>query len=654
MNSINREEDSSMVAKPRVYSLIFSLLLTMLWSCNLVSHSSDIPGIELETSTFSEDATIQNSPTTTVSPSAPGLDETAIPAENLDASRAASSSINAFFESSWRSLMLRDPEWVLAEGLSEEYGLQGAELTDISDEYQQETMRLVQSILDELHSYGRDTLTPEEKISYDVYEWYLQDQLNRADFMYHDYLATFYPVTSVHDGTLYFFSDLHPITDMQEAEDYITRLQKVELKFSQLIDGLELREHVGVIPPRFSLQWALPGVNNMAKAPADQTPFYQAFERKLSGLKDIDQKKKTELLQRAEKAIQESVLPAYQELAHYLEHQVSISPLDDGLWQFESGIDYYDYLLHHFTTTEMSSEEIHQLGLRELERIHAEMDAIFENLDYPKDASLGALFNRVAQDSGFVSGPKLLETYQAILAEADQNLGAAFDLRPQAELVVIHSPIKGMYVSPSLDGTRPGAFHAGPSDAREQVYAMPTLAFHEGIPGHHFQIALAMEADLPTFRNLMRFTGYAEGWALYAEQLAAELGWYEDDPYGNLGRLQAEAFRAARLVVDTGIHTKGWTFEEARKFFTENTGFEIGDSVNPDHEIARYIVWPGQATAYKVGMLKFLELRQRAMERLGEQFDLKEFHNIMLRNGSMPLEVLERLIDDYIDNKLSS
>jgi uncharacterized protein (DUF885 family) len=182
---------------------------------------------------------------------------------------------------------------------------------------------------------------------------------------------------------------------------------------------------------------------------------------------------------------------------------------------------------------------------------------------------------------------------------------------------------------------------------------MPTLAYHEAIPGHHLQIALAQEADLPAFRTAVGFTGFAEGWALYAERLAWELGWYDDDPYGDLGRLQAEAFRAARLVVDTGIHARRWTFQQALDFFVENVGFERGDSVNPELEIARYVVWPGQSTSYLVGMLETLALRQRALDRLGDRFDLKEFHTVVLRNGSMPLEVLERVVDGYVESKLA-
>jgi uncharacterized protein (DUF885 family) len=394
-------------------------------------------------------------------------------------------------------------------------------------------------------------------------------------------------------------------------------------------------------------------VDSLANASPDHTPFYEAFRAKVGALEDASDAEKQALLKSAEAAIEESVLPAYKALADYLKHLESVAPTKDGLWQFERGNDYYQYTLRHHTTTDMTADEIHELGLKELERVHAEMRIIFDELGYPQDERLPDLFDRVARDSGTVPPNKVFDTYESLVAEADQNLDEVFDIRPEAKVIVISSPIRGMYVSGSLDGSRPGAFHAGPGTSNEEWYAMPTLAYHEAIPGHHFQIALAQESDLPSFRNAIGFTGYAEGWALYAERLAWELGWYEDDPYGNLGRLQAEAYRAARLVVDTGLHAKRWTFDEAVEFFIENTGFESGDSVEPAHAIARYIVWPGQATAYKIGMIKILELRQRAMDQLGDRFDIKEFHRVVLSNGSMPLEVLERVVQDYIDAQLA-
>jgi uncharacterized protein (DUF885 family) len=562
--------------------------------------------------------------------------------------------LDEFFEVSFRELSMRDPEGVLTAGVAEIWGLEGAELTNISDTHIRETYGMYETVLEMLRAYDREALSPEQQISYDVYEWYLEDEVRGKAFMYHDYPATFFFVTSVPEDLIQFFSDLHPIASRQDAEDYVARLEQVDTKLDQLIEGLRLREEAGVVPPKFAIQWGAYGWRNLANSSATSTPFYQALEEKLGGVDGISAGERKELLASAEKAIEVSVLPAYGKLVEYLRHQESIATTDDGVWKLPDGEEYYAYALRHHTTTSLTADEIHELGLRELERIHAEMRTTFDELGYPEGESLVAAFDRVAVDGGRVSGNQVVEMYEKLIEEADRNLDPAFDIRPKAEVIVVGAPYGGYYVHPAVDGSRPGAFYAGVSGGGEDLYGMATLAYHEAIPGHHTQIAIAQEADLPAFRTAVGFTGYAEGWALYAERLAAELGWYEDDPYGNLGRLQHEAFRAARLVVDTGIHAQNWTFDEAEEFFIENVGFSPSDSVNPEHQIARYVVWPGQSTAYKIGMIKILELRQKMMDQLGDQFNLKEFHNVVLTNGSMPLQILERVVDDYIEGKMGS
>ncbi|MFN2110249.1 MAG: DUF885 domain-containing protein, partial [Anaerolineae bacterium] len=289
-------------------------------------------------------------------------------------------------------------------------------------------------------------------------------------------------------------------------------------------------------------------------------------------------------------------------------------------------------------------DEIHELGKRDLTRIQAEMHVLFDQLGYPEDESLPNLYNRVAKDSGYLQDEAILREYESIIEAAKEAIVPAFDLQPKADVIVIGVPNGGYYVHPAMDGSRPGAFYAS-NTGSEPRFGMPTLAYHESIPGHHQQIAIAQELPLPLFRRDMGFTGYTEGWALYAERLAWELGFYEDDPYGDLGRLQGEAFRAARLVVDTGVHIKGWTFDQAVDYMIENTGL-TRDFV--EQQIWRYITWPGQATAYKIGMIEILEQRQRAMDALGDDFDLKAFHNVVIGNGSVPLELLKGLVDSYI------
>ncbi|MCP4421849.1 MAG: DUF885 domain-containing protein, partial [Chloroflexi bacterium] len=242
---------------------------------------------------------------------------------------------------------------------------------------------------------------------------------------------------------------------------------------------------------------------------------------------------------------------------------------------------------------------------------------------------------------------QLVVELETILEDINQRMQAVFDIQPEGDVVVVGDPSfsgGGYYESAALDGSRPGSYYAGVGGTQVPKFNLQTIAYHEAIPGHHTQIALAQELALPTFRTLLFFNAYGEGWALYSERLAYELGVFEDNPYGNIGRLQLELLRAIRMVVDTGIHAQGWTREEARTYMTDTLG-------SWTHEVDRYIAWPAQSTGYMVGMLEILDLRQKAMDALGEQFDLKEFHNVVLSNGSMPLEILERMVNDYIESE---
>ncbi|MBN1135439.1 MAG: DUF885 domain-containing protein [Anaerolineae bacterium] len=555
--------------------------------------------------------------------------------------------IDAFFEASYKKLLLRDPEVITQVGLNKAWGVSNDQLTDISDEYIRETQRLEAAILDLLRTYDRATLTPAQQVTCDVYEWYLDDRAQGYPFMYDDYPASFLITTGINEQLVQFFTDIHPVTNKQDAQDYVTRLSRVDTKLDQLVDGLQRREKAGVVMPRFLVPWVLDGVSKIAESDARSTPFYTAFKAKVDAAPGLSAEEKEALLRAAEEEIDGSVLPGFQALAQALEHQQRIAADEEGVWKFSDGAEYYAYTLRHHTTLDLTAEEIHELGLQELERVHAEMRAIFDELGYPQGADLAQLIGRVVQDSGTYSGDDVAAAYEALIAVASEKVGAVFDLRPKAEVIVKAGPAGDYYNPPTIDGSRPGIFYARVTGSKER-FAMPTLAYHEAVPGHHFQIAIAQELPLPSLRKGMQFTAHAEGWALYAERLAYELGFYEGDPYGNIGRLQAEAFRAARLVVDTGIHAKRWSYDQAVDLMVENTGLPRG---MVEIEVARYIVWPGQATAYEIGMLKILEARQRAMDALGDKFDLKEFHNVVLGNGSVPLEVLEQVVDDWIEAK---
>ncbi|MEP6809100.1 MAG: DUF885 domain-containing protein, partial [Chthoniobacterales bacterium] len=337
---------------------------------------------------------------------------------------------------------------------------------------------------------------------------------------------------------------------------------------------------------------------------------------------------------------------------------------DDGVWKLPDGAAYYAHLLRENTTTTLNPAEIHALGLAEVARIEGEMRVLLDANGFAGQPIAPALAT-LTKDPRFLypnddtGRAAALAEYTRLIDQALERSKQLFSSIPKAKIEVRRVPEfkeatgpGAYYEGPAMDGTRPGIFYANLRDLSEEPkWSMPTLAYHEGVPGHHFQIATAQELKgLPQFRKLIPFTAYQEGWALYTEWLAKDAGWYEGDPFGDLGRLQAELFRAVRLVVDTGIHAQRWTREQAIAYMLEHTGMGEKEVTS---EIERYIVAPGQACAYKVGMLKIQELRKRAQTELGDKFDQRDFHDVVLKNGALPLEVLEQQVNEYIARKKS-
>ena len=394
--------------------------------------------------------------------------------------------------------------------------------------------------------------------------------------------------------------------------------------------------------------------------------LYTNFRDKVAGIKGLSAEEKDAYTKQVAQTIQTSVFKAYQELIDYHEILYSKATTDDGVWKLPNGDAYYRYLLKTNTTTDLSPEDVYQLGLKEVDRIEKEMWTILKNEGYTDTTkTIGEMIQGLSKEERFLfpendSGREmLLAEYQRILDEASKGVTQAFDISPKASITVERVPefreagaSKGQCIPASMDGSKGGIFLANLRKVSEHPkYGMKTLAYHEGIPGHHFQTGIAMELiGLPVFRTVVPFTAYMEGWALYAEQLAYELGFYQNDPFGNLGRLQAEMWRACRLVLDAGIHYKKWTREEAIKYMVDNTGLSESDVIT---EVERYIVMPGQACAYKIGMIKILALREKAKQALGAKFDLREFHRVILENGAVPLDVLAENVEDYIRAKQS-
>ena len=555
--------------------------------------------------------------------------------------------LDEFYFQSYEALILRSPETVVWRALTDVFPLSSIGLDDLSDSFQRDTYAMYQVVLDALQTYDRSSLSVDEQLTFDVYQWHLKDVVDELDFIYHEYLAT-YSLFGIQEDTRQFFTDIHPLVTREDAEYYITRLNAVATKFSQVSMHLLRQRDAGVIEPELTLRVAANRAAAMARGDVDSNPYYVRFRDKLDTIPGLGSADRTSLLNSAREATSNSVIPGYQQLLRTMESLLSRASPSIGVGQFPRGNDYYNYQLRHHTTTDLTAAEIHQLGLDELLRIHLEMRLIFDQLGYPQGETLAQLFERVANDGGTILAADALATYEGLIAFADLNLDQAFDIFPAADLVVKPDDFGGFYIAPSFDGSRPGAFYAG-TTRDLPWFQMPTLTYHESLPGHHLQIALAMEQDGPAFRRIVRFTAIVEGWALYAERLAYELGWYDGDVYGNLGRLQYEALRAARLVIDTGIHSLGWSFDEATQFGIDSVGILIGEAQGA---AGRYSVTPGQATAYMVGMLQILKARQRAMDRLGAQFDLIEFHRVVLSSGAIPLALLDSVVDRYIADKL--
>ncbi|WP_428265988.1 DUF885 domain-containing protein [Haliangium sp.] len=553
-----------------------------------------------------------------------------------------------FIDQSYGAWTLRSPESMSASGQSQVLGLGEDQLDDISDPFVSDTEALVAGILELLRGYDRDALTPEQRLSYDVYEWSLAERVDRQRFRDYDYPIA--PVIgSVYSDLFLFLRDLHPVTGSEDARSYITRLRAVPRKLAQAREGLRRRERAGVVAPRMLLERSLYDIRSVAQAQPWELPLYTSFADRMAAA-GLPLGERAELLDQAEAAIACHVIPAYAALADEVERLAASAPFEHGVWQFDGGDEYYAQALRRHTTTDMSADEVHQLGLDELDRIHAEMRTHFEQLGYPPEDTLRANYDRLAQDSGVVAGAAAISAYEDIITAAEARLDEAFEVLPEADVIVIgDGGGGGFYVAGTPDGRRPGAFYAGTGASAR--YDMRSLTYHEAVPGHHLQIALAQELALPAMRRYTHHTAYVEGWALYAERLAADLGWYEDDLAGDLGRLQYEAFRAARLVVDTGLHAKRWDYTRAVDFMVDNVGYP---RASMERQVIRYMSWPGQATAYKIGMNRIVSLRQEAMDALGDDFDLAGFHTVVLGHGSVPLEVLDGLVADWIEARVGA
>lgn len=567
--------------------------------------------------------------------------------------------INEFFEDAFMEGVMRNPMFQDFLGVRKDQD----KWPDISDERAKENLEITRSRLAELRSsFDVDKLDETARLSYKLFERRAEEQIEDFRFRFHNYPVN--QMFGLQSGAPAHLINMHRISEVQDAENYIARLEGMDDFFAQLVKNLQKREELGIVAPKF----AFPYVVNDSRAVLTGAPFDDSdtqstlladFAGKIDKL-EIDADTRAGLMARAEKALLENVRPAYEHLIGYVEDVATRAGTDDGAWRLPDGAEFYRNRLKRTTTTDMTPEEVHSLGLSEVARIHDEMREIMRAVGY--EGTLQEFFVFMREDKQFYY-EDTDEGRQAYLDEAVSlidtmrgRLDEMFNIKPKADIVVKAvepfreaSAGKAFYNRPAPDGSRPGTYYANLYRMDDMpTYQMEALAYHEGIPGHHMQIAIAQELEgIPTFRKWARYTAYTEGWGLYTEMLPKEFGFYAD-PYSDFGRLAMELWRACRLVVDSGIHDKRWTREQAIEYLRTNTPNAEGDVIKA---IERYIVMPGQATAYKVGMIKILALREQAREALGERFDLREFHDVVLGDGPVPLAVLEELVLEYIADK---
>ena len=510
-----------------------------------------------------------------------------------------------------------------------------------------------------LLSYENESLSEQQKITKEIAVFDVSNFIKETEeFPFHNYPLN--QIGGIHLNVLEFMTDVHPIRNAKEAEAYIDRLNLFDDSFKATLEILNAQKKAGIFPPKFVFDHVIRQLEEFLNFKENENPLRSVFLRKIEDL-NLDSEVSSDLISKLDNAIENSVTPGFKLLYDFVNETRKKANQYHGVWSLPNGDEFYALRLKVYTTTDYSAEDIHNIGLSEVERITKRMQQIAFDLGYGDQVKVGQLMNSLNEDSNFLYSDtpdrkeRVVADYNSIVEETWNISELYFHNMPKSKVEVRAVPeyseqnqAGGYYMSPALDGSRPGVFYANLYDIKQTpTYSMRTLAFHEAIPGHHLQVALNLENEnLSLYRRFGYGTSaFSEGWALYSEILALEAGLAED-PYDELGVLQSELFRAVRLVVDTGMHYKRWTREEAMAYMKDITGMS---DTEVRVEIERYIVWPGQACSYKVGMLKILELREKAKEKLGEDFNIKDFHSVVLEQGQPPLFIVEDLVNLMLD-----
>jgi len=508
----------------------------------------------------------------------------------------------------------------------------------------------------ELARFESLDMSPQHRLSLDILAWTLDQQIAGEAFLWHDYPVN--QLMAIHNMLPGFMTAQHPLRNDGDLDFYLQRLAQFPAAFAGTVEVVAHRAERGIVPPRFAIEKTIRDSRAFIAGPPENNPLVTEIVARADRDDVLSPERRATLEAELAAAVNAHVKPAYQHLVDYLEVLLASAPSNDGVWALPDGENYYRWVLRGHTTTELGPNELHALGLAEVARIEGEMHAILCSEGYC-EGSVGARMASLNTEARFLfedstaGREAILEAYREIVAEIGAGLDGWFHDGPAADIEVRRVPeyreataFGAYYMRPALDGSRPGMFFVNLRAVEEHArFGLRTLAYHESIPGHHLQVS-RMQAmrDVPEFRRTLGLHAHAEGWALYAERLAWEMG-FQDNPYDNLGRLQAELFRAVRLVVDTGMHQLRWSREQGIDYMHAVTGMPMSDVVS---EIERYLVIPGQACSFKTGMIRMQAMRERAAGALGEDFDIRDFHRLVLDSGAMPLELLDRVVDDWI------
>ena len=524
-------------------------------------------------------------------------------------------------------------------------------LADYTKEEEERSIAKLRNAREGLDDYGPDGLSGQELLTWKIAAWFFDDQLRQAELRYSGYRVN--QISGVTVNMPQFLTDTHVIKNEKSVRRYLSRLAEFGRVLRETHERVTDDRANGVIPPDFVIEKALVGMNKFIEGGAAENPLVTTLGPKLAALDGLDETTAGQLVDEAAQLVTTEVIPGYQAMISLFESMLPEATHDAGIWRLPDGDAIYATKLQSNTTTQYSPDEIHATGLAEVDRIEGEMLDILDSQGIA-GGSFPERVRIVMEDPAhqFPNTDEGRSDMIAYLEDFDRRVMAIaadyFITIPPQPLEIVRVPEYsqdsspgGYYNGPALDGSRPGRFYINQKQTADNPrWTLPTLMIHEGSPGHHFQISTSQLIEgVPLLRRLSPFSAFSEGWALYSERIAkTDMGLYDNDPLGDLGRLQAEMFRAVRLVVDTGMHAKRWSREQAIEYMITKTGMTTEEVTR---EIERYVVWPGQATAYKTGQLALLAMREEAELELGERFDLREFHEAVLMNGAMPLDILK-------------